>query len=394
MNFEVSIVILVYNAEDVLRPCLESVVNQTFKQIEIICINDGSTDDSPNILNDYANRDSRIRIIHQQNAGQYPTRNVGLRHIRGRYMLFVDCDDLVEPDLVEKAFYRAEAEQADITLIGWKYLLTPDKSPDVSAWNLRSWRNGKVNARFPMGFGYVWMKLYSKEFLDSHQLRFREEFYTKADVIFHWKSMSLAERVSVVPEPLYHYRVHENSITGTIGKRFIQVIHVMEAIKADLEDMCDPKGLLPSWYPFAFNFIYGAYQQISPEYRPEMEDELRRFLADLTPHEKCIYRQNGHLPKKTRCFYLSLESPSAAFYYGTLFRTWKAATSRMRSLILPPALKKKLLEFVRRQSYTLSRSSVEDLQNTVAEQTEVANRLAAENYRLKQRLRSCHSDDV
>ena len=363
MQPEVSIVIPVYNAEDVLETCLEYVINQTFKQIEIICINDGSTDDTPKILNEYANRDSRIRIIHQQNVGQYPTRNVGLRNIRGRYMLFVDCDDMVEPDLVEKVFYRAEADQADITMLGWKYLVSPYRSPDVKTWNMQSWQCGETNKRFPMGFGYVWMKLYRKEFLEKHQLNFREEFYTKADVIFHWKSMSLAERISVVPEPLYHYRVHDNSITGNIGRRFIQVIQVMEAIKEDLVNIGDPKGLLSQWYPFTFNFIYGAYQQLSPEHRPEMEDELRRFLAELTP------------------------------YYGTLFRTWTAVSSRLRTILMPPVLKKKLLEFVRRRSYTLSRSSVNDLRNTVTEQTEVANRLAAENYHLRQKLKNCQGKE-
>mgnify|MGYP002338705243 CR=1 FL=1 len=386
MKPDVSIVIPVYNAADVVETCLDSVVQQTFKNLEIICINDGSTDNSPDILQDYANRDSRIRIIHQQNVGQYPTRNIGLRHIQGRYMLFVDCDDMVEPDLVEKVFYRAEADQADITMLGWKYLVSPYRSPDVSTWNLQSWHSGKTNNRFPMGFGYVWMKLYRKDFLDRHQLCFREEFYTKADVIFHWKSMSLAERVSVVPEPLYHYRVHDNSITGTIGKRFIQVISVMEAIKEDLLAIGDPKGLLPAWYPFAFNFIYGVYQQLAPQYRPEMKEELRRFLADLSMDEKAVYREKGKLPKNVRFFYLSLESTAAAFYYGTMFQICPAVSSRVRSLLLPHALKKKLIELVKKRSYTLSLSPVNELRNTVAEQTEVANRLAAENYYLRLEL--------
>lgn len=387
MKPEVSIVIPVYNAEDLLRTCLDSVVNQTFKAIEIICINDGSTDGSPEILNEYARHDSRIEVVNQENVGQYPSRNIGLQHVNGRYMLSVDCDDRVEPDLVEKAFFRAEADQADITMIGWKYLLTPDKSPDVSTWHLGAWEKNKTNKRFPMGLGYVWMKLYRKGFLDKHQLRFREEFYTKADVIFHWKSMSLAERISVVPEPLYHYRVHENSITGTIGRRFIQVVKVMEAIKEDLVDLGDPKGLLSLWYPFAFGFIYGAYQQLSPEYRPEMEDELRRFLAKLTPGEKNVYRQNGHLPKKIRFFYLSLESRFAAFRYGTLFGFWTAASEGVRNLLLPPVVKKKMLAFVKNHSYSLSRAAVDDLRNAVAEQSETVNRLAAENYYLRQKLR-------
>lgn len=383
----VSIVIPVYNVESILADCLDGIVAQTFPEIEILCINDGSTDKSGEILEAFAARDARIRVVHQQNRGQYPTRNIALDLIRGRYMLSVDCDDVVEPTLVERLFYRAEAEHADITLTGWDYLSGPFRSQDVATWNLRKWRMNPTGVGFPMGFGYVWMKLYRKSFLDQHKLRFREEFYCKADVIFHWKSMSLAKRVSVVPERLYHYRVHENSITGQIGRRFVQVIDVMEAIKRDLLDLGDPKGLLPGWYPFALGFLHGVFCQMAPEHRLEMTNALRSFVHRLSTDEKNVYRKPGTIPRDTRYFFLALESPANNFWYGTLYRSCQRVGNTIRCRLIPARLKMRLLGFIQRNSYTLSRSTQDSLRDSVLDLNDTVNRLAAENFRLRNELR-------
>jgi glycosyltransferase involved in cell wall biosynthesis len=383
---EVSVVIPVYNAEATLGPCLDSVLQQTFSDIEVICINDGSTDRSGAIIDEYAARDPRIRVRHQENIGQHPSRNAALALVRGRYMLSVDCDDVIEPNLVERVYYRAEAEAADITLLGWDYLTGPYKPPDLLTWNLREWAARSRAAGFPLGFGYVWMKLYRKEFLDCHNLRFNEEFYTKADLIFHWKSMSLAERVCVVPEALYHYRVHGNSITGTIGKRFVQVIGVMETIRAELAGIGDPKGLLRLWPCFALAFLHSAYQQTAPQHQPEMRQALQRFVSDLDPAGQRALREPGQLPRHIRYFYLSLESPAAEFRYGTLFRLRGAVMSGIKAVLLPAGLKQRLMEFVKKRSYTLSGSGTSELRATVLDLNDLVNRLAADNHRLRARV--------
>lgn len=389
---EVSVVIPVYNSEKTLAACLDSVIAQTFADVEVICINDGSTDGSGAIIDDYAARDPRILVRHQENIGQHPSRNVALGLVRGRYMLSVDCDDAIAPHLVERAYYRAEAEAADITLLGWDYLTGPYAPPDLATWNLRDWTARSPATGFPLGFGYVWMKLYRKEFLDRHSLRFNEEFYTKADLIFHWKSMSLAERICVVPEPLYHYRVHGNSITGTIGNRFVQVIGVMEAIRAELGNIGDPKGLLRLWPHFALTFLHGTYQQTAHQHRTEMRAALWRFVSHLDPAEQRAFREPGQLPRHMRNFYLSLESPAAAFRYGTLFQARGALMAGIRAVLLPVGLKRRLLEFVRKRSYTLSRSSTAELRDTILELNDLVNRLAADNHRLRARVREDERD--
>ena len=110
---KVSVIIPVYNVEPYLKQCMDSVVGQTLKDIEIICVDDGSTDNSLDILREYAAEDSRIQIIEQKNAGAGAARNNGMRYATGKYLSFLDSDDFFEPRMLEKAYDLAEKDQAD-----------------------------------------------------------------------------------------------------------------------------------------------------------------------------------------------------------------------------------------------------------------------------------------
>ena len=112
---KVSVIIPVYNVEPYLKQCMDSVVGQTLKDIEIICVDDGSTDGSLDILKEYATEDSRIQIIEQKNAGAGAARNNGMRHATGKYLSFLDSDDFFEPRMLEKAYDLAEKDQADFS---------------------------------------------------------------------------------------------------------------------------------------------------------------------------------------------------------------------------------------------------------------------------------------
>lgn len=115
---DVSIVLTVYNAESYIEGCLDMITGQTLRDIQIICVDDGSTDNSSQIIEQYAQKDDRIVLIREKNAGAGPARNRGMQEATGKYILFLDCDDFYEPEMVEKAFRRAEEEQAEIVKIG------------------------------------------------------------------------------------------------------------------------------------------------------------------------------------------------------------------------------------------------------------------------------------
>ena len=113
---KVSVINPVFNVEPYLKQCMDSVVGQTLKDIEIICVDDGSTDGSLDILKEYATEDSRIQIIEQKNAGAGAARNNGMRHATGKYLSFLDSDDFFEPRMLEKAYDLAEKDQADFVI--------------------------------------------------------------------------------------------------------------------------------------------------------------------------------------------------------------------------------------------------------------------------------------
>ena len=113
---DVSIVLTVYNAESYIEGCLDMITGQTLRNIQIICVDDGSTDNSSQIIEQYAQKDDRIVLIREKNAGAGAARNRGMQEATGKYILFLDCDDFYEPEMVEKAFRRAEEEQAEIVI--------------------------------------------------------------------------------------------------------------------------------------------------------------------------------------------------------------------------------------------------------------------------------------
>jgi len=202
-NPKISIIIPVYNTEKYLRECLDSVVDQTLRNIEIICINDGSTDSSPAILREYETKDGRIRIIDQKNAGVSAARNQGLELAKGKYILFVDSDDWIELTLCATSFVSAEREQADMTYF---FLTTRHVLSEL-------FKKRKLTKADFLTDGYVPSKLWSRIFLLKNNLRFRQEIRYLEDQVFTWDAVTSNPKIAFVPEVLYNYRLNPDSLT-------------------------------------------------------------------------------------------------------------------------------------------------------------------------------------
>ena len=121
MDVKISVVLPVYNVANYLRKCLDSLVNQTFEDFEVICVNDGSTDLSLGILEGYALSDSRFKIISQENKGLSGARNTGIQHVQGKYVLFVDSDDWLEENALEELYNHVKGFDSDITMFKFRY---------------------------------------------------------------------------------------------------------------------------------------------------------------------------------------------------------------------------------------------------------------------------------
>ena len=210
----VSVIIPVYNVEKYLRQCLDSVTAQTLSNIEIICVNDSSTDGSLSILEEYAEKDDRIRVVTQQNGGAGAARNRGLSMASGKYLSFLDSDDFFEPDMLELAYRKAEEDRADFVVFNSNQYYTDKEKFVEVAWTLRvkeippytpfSHRQMTDNI-FKVFVGWAWDKLYNREFVMKNHLLFQEQ-RTSNDMYFVFSAVAIAKRISVVNKVLAHQR--------------------------------------------------------------------------------------------------------------------------------------------------------------------------------------------
>lgn len=210
----VSVIIPCYNAEKYLSQCVDSIRNQTLKQIEIICVDDGSTDATLEILRSYQTQDSRIRLIQQKNAGAGAARNAGMECASGEYLSFLDADDFFEPDMLEKAVEAAEKWQADYVVFRSDRYYTAEDRYEAIPWSLRScdlppympfsYRQLTDNV-FLTFVGWAWDKVFRRSFVEQHRLRFQEQRTTN-DMLFVFSALVCAKRIAAIQDVLAHQR--------------------------------------------------------------------------------------------------------------------------------------------------------------------------------------------
>lgn len=243
MNHKVSVILPVYNGEKYLKQCLDSICSQTLKEIEILCVDDGSTDHTAEILADYAKKDERIRVIHQANAGAGAARNNGLRQASGEYLSFLDADDFFEPDMLERAYAKAKEEDAQIVVFASdqyredlddyrevKWTLRKEALPPYRPMNHRTFTENV----FKVFVGWAWDKLFRREFVLEHDLKFQEQ-RTSNDLLFVFSAIVLAERIEIEEKVLAHQR-RDNpaSLSNTREQSWECFYHALLALRQNL----------------------------------------------------------------------------------------------------------------------------------------------------------------
>ena len=238
---KVSVIMPIYNAFDFLRPAMDSVIDQTLREIEIICIDDGSTDHSLDIIKEYQKTDDRIRIVTETNAGPALARNNGLKRARGEYVAFLDADDFFNPELLERLYDTAVRDDLDIAIA--RYDIYNSKKAafyeNVESEQGRIYAGGKVTSKneYPdyilqSTTGSAWNKLYRRSFLLEKNITFLTEVKMFEDVYFTVTALAFAERVGKLPEILIHHRVYsEQSRARQFKKYYSQVPEVYVKIK-------------------------------------------------------------------------------------------------------------------------------------------------------------------
>lgn len=259
---KISVIIPIYNVEKYLMRCLNSVLTQTFKDFEVICVNDGSPDNSDRILKDYSDKDSRVMVINQENQGLSMARNNGLKRARGEFIYFLDSDDAIQPQTLDIVYNLATEHRAD--LVSWNYspsdgVEIPNKFYNVSELKFKQTvcplfvgNKGKFCVLFN-----VWTKLYKRELLDNIEfipnIHFEDFPHTYAVLAKNPKTIILST-------PLHSYTKNDDSISNQKG---------------------NPKQIKD--YHEGINYVYEIYKK--PTLKKELNFLKRSFLPIVLKHQ-------------------------------------------------------------------------------------------------------------
>ena len=228
-KLKVSVIMPIYNAAEFLREGLDSLLKQTLNEIEIICVNDGSKDQSLEILREYEKKDSRIKIIDQKNQGAGAARNNGMHVAQGEYLAFLDSDDFFEPNMLEEAYNAAHKKDAEICVYNADLFDHTEKKYKKCTWAFRKQyfpENEPFAATdedvrdniFRMFNGWPWDKLYKREYIDRIGIEY-QNLRTTNDMFFVFIALACAKRIVTVDKILIHQRVNiKTSLSRTREK--------------------------------------------------------------------------------------------------------------------------------------------------------------------------------
>ena len=236
---KISVLIPVFNSEKYLKNCLKSVVNQTFDDIEIIVINDGSYDNSEKIINSFKKNDNRIRIINKENTGYANSLNVAIKEAKGEYISIIESDDIANPKLLEVLFNEAEKNNTDITKASF-YLLKKEKYAKYPAFkgiDTSIIHNVSQTPEILTIKPSVWSAIYKKDFILRNKLFFNETSGASyQDTSFQFKAMYLAKKIKLINTPLYLYRIDNANSSINSSDKVFDICNEFSVINSFLEN--------------------------------------------------------------------------------------------------------------------------------------------------------------
>lgn len=211
---KISVIVPIYNAQKYLHRCVDSILNQTFTDFEVLLINDGSTDQSPAICDEYAKRDSRVRVFHKENGGVSSARNVGLQNMKGEYSIHCDSDDWIEKDMFEGLIQTALSSKADMIICNYFHdnnnqkISYPQKPLSCNSLDIiRDILEGRLH-------GSTCNKLIRNELIIQHAISFNEQVNYCEDVLFIVQVLLKSKEITYLDKTYYHYCFNDQSITN------------------------------------------------------------------------------------------------------------------------------------------------------------------------------------
>lgn len=232
MSYKVSIIIPVYNIERYIVKCMDSIVNQSYTNIEIIPIDDGSTDGSGKILDEYAAKDSRIKVIHQENGGLISTRRKGLLSSTSDYICFVDGDDSIELDNIELLVKKQSETDADIVIGSYQRIKDDGRIKTHPIFQNNGMTASEYIPLLLQGdiLWSIWIKLYRKSIFPKDFASFSRSYTMGEDAICNSQLLPYVKKIATEPKAMYNYYIHDTSISNTHKRTLEYNILMINAI--------------------------------------------------------------------------------------------------------------------------------------------------------------------
>ena len=326
---KVSIIIPVYNVENYLEDCLDSIVNQTLRNIEIICINDGSTDNSLEILRKYAKQDSRIKVINQENKGLGATRNVGMTIVNGEYIMFVDSDDWLELDACKLLYEKSKRNDLDMLIFLLKNYSEEKGYYEDDYYNITcmpldfeekifDYRDLK-DLIFKISISSC-QKMYKKEFLSDKSF---PEGILFEDNPFYWDCILSAKKISIIKKHLYLRRRHDSSISYSFNQNYLDVIKVNKLVF----DVISKHNIINEYPENVINFIISYvkrwYEQMAIEYKEIYWNLLKSYFLEISQKKEFNDLIINHARDEYKNFYMDVLESRNSNELDYLQKKWR-----------------------------------------------------------------------
>lgn len=282
---KISIIIPIYNTEKYIPKCLNSIINQTFKDIEIICINDGSDDNSLRLIKDFATKDGRIKIINQDNKGVSIARNKGIEHSSGTYLLFVDPDDWLDIDACQKIVNKIDITNSDLIFFN-HYVESNFITRKINLFNSEQHNN------YFLTNGPMWTCCYKKQYIQENKILFPPGICISEDQIFKTLALLHNPSIEILEDALYHYLFsRKNSATKNFKKGINENIKGFDFIKntKEYKNSTDNIKLLiiDNWAKLLFGmWCFMPYRFL----KNDIADKINLFLLEYKSFDSCEYK--------------------------------------------------------------------------------------------------------
>lgn len=333
----ISIIVPIYKVEKYIRQCVDSIINQTYEDIEIVLVDDGSPDNCPQICDDYAKKDSRVKVIHKENDGIMSARKAGVKVATGEYIGFVDGDDWIEPDMYAHFASSIEMYHPDMVLSEF-YFSYPEKeglsSQKLSkAFFLKEDMKREIYPTMLFkdkfySFGInpcCWSKVFKKEILEDNLNKVTTKIKIGEDAAFVYPCLLEAENVAYVDKFLYHYRINRGSITKAYN------INMEDTILLPYDILS--KAIDKDKYNFSSQLNYYLLYLVNMVIRNEANRDNKKSASQrictfkkFTDNENVVNAaksvEYSRLPKHTQLIakFISLKSPVLLYFYSVLLR--------------------------------------------------------------------------